>query len=340
MSGMRKPLSSVFIAAENREGRKSGVGQVAAPHQGKDDYVVSQELRAERRSREAAAKLEALRGFLAKTLVERARERAEGAREIEIDDLPEALRAGPPPDHADFELGRPSLLGALLPRFGHAHEDRSSPVERAFERARSEWQAAKDRQDQAVAALRQGRAEATAARERRRADLARLDLADLDRAIAQELSAMPLPFEMAGEPGVSVGPKGQATVVWRAPALDEMVPSASRYRFVKKEDEIAAVPIPEEKRGPLYRRALAQLALLACETTLSFAPEERVSRARVDLFAEGIDPATGRDARTDLISLKINRASLAKLDLTRIDPIPCVQRLGGWAATAVNGEKP
>lgn len=330
--GLRKPLSSAFVHAESRAQRRVEPGFVPSAHGGEEDYVVSRELEAERKTKAVVDRLERLRSVLARGLAERAR-RVAADRPPMVGDLPEDLRAGPPPDHADFQLDRPPLLGALLPKFGHREPNPSSPEERAYHTARLAWEEAKRREDAALASLQAAANERAAARDRRIVEMERGGPEVLEQALKAVLDELAPTLELPGPASITIdGQKGAARIDGRAPMIDEVVPSTARYRYAKGRDAVVAVRFSDDKRGPLYRRVLAQMALLIMEAAFADTPASVLDEVGVRLHAEAVDPTTGRMARTELLRVEARREVFAALDLTRVDPIPCVQRLAAGAA--------
>ncbi len=120
----------------------------------------------------------------------------------------------------------------------------------------------------------------------------------------------------------------QLVVDWELPGPD-VVPAASRVRYVKTDDREAEVARPATERKALYREVLAQSALRVAAELFRADRDGLLDSVVVNGFVLGIDPATGREAERFLSTLTAARSGFAGLALDRVAPVECFQGLGG-----------
>ncbi|MFJ2867619.1 restriction endonuclease [Kitasatospora sp. NPDC087314] len=120
----------------------------------------------------------------------------------------------------------------------------------------------------------------------------------------------------------------QLVVNWELPGPD-VVPAASRVRYVKTDDREAEVARPATERKALYREVLAQSALRLAAELFRADRDGMLDSVVLNGFVLGIDPATGREAERFLSTLTASRAEFAGLALDRVVPVECFQGLGG-----------
>lgn len=109
--------------------------------------------------------------------------------------------------------------------------------------------------------------------------------------------------------------------------LEDVVPAARAYRYVKTRDEITPVPRPEKERKELYSSVLAQTALRTLHEILASDTEGVIQSVALNGHVATIDRATGRDVHPCLITLQADRDEFGQLVLTQVEPQACLKRL-------------
>ncbi|MFF7338814.1 restriction endonuclease [Streptomyces sp. NPDC008163] len=109
--------------------------------------------------------------------------------------------------------------------------------------------------------------------------------------------------------------------------LEDVVPAARAYRYVKSRDEINPVPRPDKERKELYASVLAQTALRTVHELFAADTEGTVKSIALNGHVATIDRATGREVHPCLITLQTDREEFAQLVLTQVDPRACLKRL-------------
>jgi len=117
-------------------------------------------------------------------------------------------------------------------------------------------------------------------------------------------------------------------VDWELPDFS-IVPAISRYRYIKSDDRETQIPRPAGERKSIYRNVLAQSALAVLAETFRADHSRLVSTATVSGFVSGVDPATGRRSKVFLLTVTAGRAAFTRLDLSRVDPVSCLEGLRG-----------
>ncbi|WP_405845736.1 restriction endonuclease [Streptomyces sp. NBC_01518] len=109
--------------------------------------------------------------------------------------------------------------------------------------------------------------------------------------------------------------------------LEDVVPAARAYRYVKTRDEITPVPRPDKERKELYASVLAQTALRTVHELFASDTEKVIQSVALNGHVATIDRATGRNVHPCLITLQADRAEFSELVLTQVDPRACLKRL-------------
>jgi restriction system protein len=117
-------------------------------------------------------------------------------------------------------------------------------------------------------------------------------------------------------------------VDWELPDFS-VVPAVSRYRYIKSDDRETQISRPAGERKSLYRNALAQSALAVMAEIFRADHTRLVSTVTVNGFVSCADPATGRRSKAFLLTATAGRPAIGHLDLARVDPVSCLERLHG-----------
>ena len=117
-------------------------------------------------------------------------------------------------------------------------------------------------------------------------------------------------------------------VDWELPDSG-IVPSVSRYRYIKSDDRETQILRSAGERKSIYRNALAQSALAVLAEIFRADHSRVVSNATVNGFVNVADPATGRRGKVFLLTVTAARMAFTHLDLARVDPVSCLDGLRG-----------
>jgi restriction system protein len=108
----------------------------------------------------------------------------------------------------------------------------------------------------------------------------------------------------------------------------QIVPRVAEYRYVKTRDEIDEKPRKESECKELYADVIAAIALRTCHEVFESDRAGHIEVATFSGFVQTVDPATGRNIRPHLVSVRATRAQFQELDLSRIDKKACLRNLG------------
>jgi len=118
----------------------------------------------------------------------------------------------------------------------------------------------------------------------------------------------------------------QLVVEYDLPAF-ETIPEMSGFKYIKTNDEITTTPRPMAQRKLLYAALVAQVALRTLYELFAADRKGYIETLVFNGYVESIDKGTGRSVRTCLITLRTNRETFMALDLSKVDPQACLQRL-------------
>jgi len=306
---MRKPISSVFIPKHADRGPQIGV--VKHPGGGHSGPV---------RRTEAHEKNETLRSVIdaLETILEvgLARDAHVGVgdwrREPTLADLPEDL----------------GLLEQFSPAARAHHAEAVDAGEAQYRRAVADWKHAKELQAHAIADL-QG---AVQAQNNRLAELEQALKAGEPATVAwyakEVLTKSPYPKRLERQVEVSLDPgTGTLKVRLGIPSFHHVVPSVEAFKYLRPTDEIKEVDRSPEERAALYERVEAQLVLRSLHEIFSTDISGAISGVTFSLDVIAVDPSTGRDTISPQLSLTVAKSAFDEIDLARVDPVACLQRL-------------
>ncbi len=323
VTGLRKPLSKALLG--NDRPRQIGVvhGSGASVHKNAK--------RTEADEKNAALKksVQALDTILATGLARDAHVAVgDWRREPTEADLPDQLKDQPHPEHADFDPPALGLLERLIPGAAARHAQAASEAEVLYEAAVAEWEEHKARQADAIAALETEVRQHNLHLEELGALLKTGDPSTVQWYAHKVLGQSPYPRLVTRKIDVSFDRLTKTiSVRLDLPDLPEVVPSVQAYRYSKPEDEITEVERSAEDRSGLYRRVVAQVALRTMHELFSTDVGNCIEAIVLSVNARVIDPSTGHESPSPLGDLRVARSAFADIDLNKVDPIACFERL-------------
>ncbi len=120
----------------------------------------------------------------------------------------------------------------------------------------------------------------------------------------------------------------QLIIDWQLPSFD-VIPDATRVRYVKSSDEFKRIALPAAQRTALYRDAMCQSCLRVVADVFRADHYGHLDSVAFNGYAGGRDPATGLDVDRCLITVMIRRDDLRGMQLTRVDAADCITALRG-----------
>ncbi len=118
----------------------------------------------------------------------------------------------------------------------------------------------------------------------------------------------------------------QLVVEYDLPSL-EIIPAVSSYKYIKARDEVTEVVRPHTQRKASYTSVIAQVTL---RTLYELFRADRTGYLDTIVFngyVESIDKGTGHLVRTCLVTVRTSRDSFIQLNLSKVDPLTCLNVL-------------
>jgi len=107
-----------------------------------------------------------------------------------------------------------------------------------------------------------------------------------------------------------------------------IVPATSEYRYNKAKDTIEEKPRKTNESKDLYQDIVASVALRTLHEVLEADQQGNLEVAVFNGFVTIVEPATGKDTRSCLLSVRATKEKFQELDLARVDKKACLRNLG------------
>ena len=107
----------------------------------------------------------------------------------------------------------------------------------------------------------------------------------------------------------------------------EVIPEVGLYKYVKTKDEVTETARPHAQRKALYSSIVAQITLRSLYELFKADRMGYVDIVVFNGYVDSIDKGTGRPLRACLITVRTNRDTFMRLDLSKVDPLACLNAL-------------
>jgi len=108
----------------------------------------------------------------------------------------------------------------------------------------------------------------------------------------------------------------------------EVVPAVAEYRYIKARDVIEEKPRKAGEIKDVYQDAVASVTLRTIHEVFEADQQNHLQVVVFNGYVQTVDPATGKDIRPCLISVRVTRDRFAEIDLGRIEKRSCLRNLG------------
>lgn len=108
----------------------------------------------------------------------------------------------------------------------------------------------------------------------------------------------------------------------------DVLPTTRSYKYVKSNDEIVATDASKRELKDRYNGAVHQVALRTLHEVFEADRAGQIETIALTVSADAIDPATGRNKRSDFVAVGADRASFVTFDLRNIVPEATLRHLG------------
>jgi restriction system protein len=127
---------------------------------------------------------------------------------------------------------------------------------------------------------------------------------------------------------VAFAPESRQLVVECELPCPEVVPAVAEYRYVKSKDAIDEKKAHVSDVKELYRDVVAAIALRTIHQVFSADREDFVAVMVFNGFVQAVDPATGKDIRPHLVSVRATKERFVEIDLRKVELVSCLRNLG------------
>ncbi|AQQ69684.1 EcoKMrr [Limihaloglobus sulfuriphilus] len=124
-------------------------------------------------------------------------------------------------------------------------------------------------------------------------------------------------------------------VDYQIPAPD-IIPRLVEVKYVLSQDEFREVMMSEVQFNKLYDDLIYQIALRNIHELYKYDKASALDSIVFNGFVHSIDPATGKEKNSYLLSLLANREDFLKINLESVDPKTCFKKLKGVACAQLN----
>jgi restriction system protein len=124
---------------------------------------------------------------------------------------------------------------------------------------------------------------------------------------------------------------GTAIVNMQLPTVDEL-PRVAGYRFVKARKAVEPVDLKPKEFEALYDSVQYQICLLTIHRVFRELLSPPLQAVVFNGWITGIDPKTGRDFTSCIISVRADQQAFQAMNLERVDPKECIRNLKGLVA--------
>lgn len=107
-----------------------------------------------------------------------------------------------------------------------------------------------------------------------------------------------------------------------------LIPVVAAYTYVKTKDRIDEKARKPAEIKDLYQDVVAAVALRTCHEVIEADQAAAIETIAFNGFVQAVDPATGRDIRPCLVSVRVTRQEFEGIDLARVDKLVCLRNLG------------
>lgn len=107
-----------------------------------------------------------------------------------------------------------------------------------------------------------------------------------------------------------------------------IVPTVAEYKFVKARDAVDEKPRKATEIKELYQDIVASVCLRTIHEIFEADQGDHIQVVAFNGFVQSVDPATGRDIRPYLISVRTTKEKFNEINLARVDKKACLRNLG------------
>ncbi|MEE4152569.1 MAG: restriction endonuclease [Erythrobacter sp.] len=123
-------------------------------------------------------------------------------------------------------------------------------------------------------------------------------------------------------------------IAFDLPSIEDL-PTAKAVKFVKATGELKESFISDRDRKANFESVAYQVCLRTVHELFEADVSGNIDTILFNGFVEFVDPATGQEKRSCLMSLLVDRTAFCAIDLSRVDPKTCFKSLKGVSAASL-----
>jgi restriction system protein len=123
-------------------------------------------------------------------------------------------------------------------------------------------------------------------------------------------------------------------IAYDIPSVDEL-PAIKNVRFIKASGELKDSFISDKERKANFESVAYQITLRTLHELFEADEIGNLKNILFNGFVDFVDPASGQDKRSCLLSILVERQTFCAIDLSRVDPKTCFKSLKGVSAASL-----
>jgi restriction system protein len=131
----------------------------------------------------------------------------------------------------------------------------------------------------------------------------------------------------------------EMVIEYELPWID-VIPMASEFKYIKAKDIIEEKPKKPIERKEIYQDIVASIALRSIHEVLEADQGKHIQVVTFSGFVTTVDPATGKDIRPCLVSVRTTKDAFLDINLKRIDKQVCLRNLGAQVSSNPDERQP
>lgn len=139
---------------------------------------------------------------------------------------------------------------------------------------------------------------------------------------------------------VQYEPADRTLLISYALPTPSTLPNVKSVRLVKATGELLEARISEREQKANFESVCYQICLRTIHEVLEADSSQNIERVLFNGHVTAVDPRTGREVRSCIMSLLATRADFGEIDLSRVDPKACFKSLKGVSGASLAALNP
>lgn len=127
---------------------------------------------------------------------------------------------------------------------------------------------------------------------------------------------------------------GTAVIEYRLPNTNE-IPSITGYKYIASRKTIEPIQMKSKEFNTFYEDVIFQITLRTIHEIFESVYIKELQAVVFNGWVEGIDPSTGHDFTSCVISVQVTRETFESINLHRVTPKECIRSFKGLTAGAL-----